>query len=258
MRPAPSAELTEPLVVRPTSETIIGSTFARWVQSYRDLPILINQWANVVRWELRPRLFLRTAEFLWQEGHTAHESEREAIEEAVQMLEVYATFAREPKAGLVGAKLIYPDGRLQDAGGIVWRNGSGWNVGKFGDPDDPRYSYARRVDYCSGACILIPRALFSSLNGFDTHFAPAYYEDTDLALRVQKAGFETWYQPLAQVIHVEGQTNGTRISTSAFAARCRASIPSAGAATLSRWPVPTAERATPPGPCTSTTRRPAR
>jgi prolyl-tRNA synthetase len=95
MRPAPSAELAEPLVVRPTSETIIGSTFARWVQSYRDLPILINQWANVVRWELRPRLFLRTAEFLWQEGHTAHESEREAIEEAVQMLEVYATFARE-------------------------------------------------------------------------------------------------------------------------------------------------------------------
>jgi prolyl-tRNA synthetase len=94
MRPAPSAELTEPLVVRPTSETIIGSAFARWVQSYRDLPILINQWANVVRWEMRPRLFLRTAEFLWQEGHTAHETEQEAIEEAVQMLEVYATFAR--------------------------------------------------------------------------------------------------------------------------------------------------------------------
>jgi prolyl-tRNA synthetase len=94
MRPAPSAELTEPLVIRPTSETIIGSAFARWIQSYRDLPILINQWANVVRWEMRPRLFLRTAEFLWQEGHTAHETEREAIEEAVQMLEVYATFAR--------------------------------------------------------------------------------------------------------------------------------------------------------------------
>ena len=94
MRPAPSAELTEPLVVRPTSETIIGSTFAKWVQSYRDLPLLINQWANVVRWEMRPRLFLRTSEFLWQEGHTAHETEQEAIEEAVQMLEVYATFVR--------------------------------------------------------------------------------------------------------------------------------------------------------------------
>ncbi|MBV8377247.1 MAG: proline--tRNA ligase, partial [Verrucomicrobia bacterium] len=94
LRPAPSAELAEPLVVRPTSETIIGSAFARWIQSYRDLPILINQWANVVRWEMRPRLFLRTAEFLWQEGHTAHETRQEAIEEAVQMLEVYATFAR--------------------------------------------------------------------------------------------------------------------------------------------------------------------
>src|ERR1700726_3428726 len=86
--------LDEPLVVRPTSETIIGASFAKWVQSYRDLPLLINQWANGVRWELRPRLFLRTAEFLWQEGHTAHETEQEAIEEAVQMLEVYATFAR--------------------------------------------------------------------------------------------------------------------------------------------------------------------
>ena len=75
LRPAPAAELTEPLVVRPTSETIIGASYAKWVQSYRDLPILINQWANVVRWEMRPRLFLRTAEFLWQEGHTAHETE---------------------------------------------------------------------------------------------------------------------------------------------------------------------------------------
>lgn len=95
MRPAPAAELTEPLVVRPTSETIIGATYAKWVQSYRDLPILINQWANVVRWEMRPRVFLRTAEFLWQEGHTAHETEAEAIEETEKMLGVYASFARE-------------------------------------------------------------------------------------------------------------------------------------------------------------------
>ncbi len=95
LRPAPSAELAEPLVVRPTSETIIGATYAKWVQSYRDLPILINQWANVVRWELRPRLFLRTAEFLWQEGHTAHETEAEAREETMRMLGVYETFARE-------------------------------------------------------------------------------------------------------------------------------------------------------------------
>ena len=93
LRPAPSAKLEEPLIVRPTSETIIGATFARWVQSYRDLPILINQWANVVRWELRTRMFLRTAEFLWQEGHTVHATSEEAVEETRQMLDVYAEFA---------------------------------------------------------------------------------------------------------------------------------------------------------------------
>ena len=95
LRPAPSAELTEPLIVRPTSETIIGATYAKWVQSYRDLPILINQWANVVRWELRPRVFLRTTEFLWQEGHTVHETEAEAREETEKMIGVYETFVRE-------------------------------------------------------------------------------------------------------------------------------------------------------------------
>ncbi len=95
MRPAPSSELAEPLVVRPTSETIIGATYAKWVQSYRDLPVLINQWANVVRWEMRPRIFLRTTEFLWQEGHTVHESEAEAREETKRMLDVYETFVRD-------------------------------------------------------------------------------------------------------------------------------------------------------------------
>jgi len=89
----PAGELEEPLVVRPTSETIIGAMFAKWVQSYRDLPLLVNQWANVVRWELRTRLFLRTAEFLWQEGHTAHATADEAVAETVQMLNVYADFA---------------------------------------------------------------------------------------------------------------------------------------------------------------------
>lgn len=88
----PSGELTEPYVIRPTSETIIGAAFARWVQSYRDLPLLINQWANVMRWEMRPRLFLRTAEFLWQEGHTAHETAEEAMEETRKMHEVYERF----------------------------------------------------------------------------------------------------------------------------------------------------------------------
>lgn len=89
----PAGKLEEPLVVRPTSETIIGELFARWVQSYRDLPLLINQWANVVRWEMRPRLFLRTAEFLWQEGHTVHATAEEAIEETRLMLRTYADFA---------------------------------------------------------------------------------------------------------------------------------------------------------------------
>ena len=89
----PAGELDEPLIVRPTSETIIGELFARWVQSYRDLPLLINQWANVVRWEMRPRLFLRTAEFLWQEGHTVHATAEEAIEETKLMLKTYADFA---------------------------------------------------------------------------------------------------------------------------------------------------------------------
>lgn len=91
----PEAKLEEELIVRPTSETIIWSTYKNWVQSYRDLPLLINQWANVVRWEMRTRLFLRTAEFLWQEGHTAHATRDEAIEETRKMLDVYATFAEE-------------------------------------------------------------------------------------------------------------------------------------------------------------------
>ena len=91
----PASPLNEPLVVRPTSETIIGASYAKWVQSYRDLPILINQWANVVRWEMRPRLFLRTTEFLWQEGHTVHETEAEARAETKQMLDVYEKFVRD-------------------------------------------------------------------------------------------------------------------------------------------------------------------
>lgn len=89
----PAGPLEEPLIVRPTSETIIGELFAKWVQSYRDLPLLINQWANVVRWEMRTRLFLRTAEFLWQEGHTVHATAEEAVEETRKMLDVYADFA---------------------------------------------------------------------------------------------------------------------------------------------------------------------
>jgi len=93
LQPDPEAKLEEPLIVRPTSETIIGDAFSRWIRSHRDLPLLINQWANVVRWEMRTRLFLRTAEFLWQEGHTAHAKAEEAMAETLKILELYRTFA---------------------------------------------------------------------------------------------------------------------------------------------------------------------
>ena len=94
----PDAKLEEELIVRPTSETIIWDTYRNWIQSYRDLPILCNQWANVVRWEMRTRLFLRTAEFLWQEGHTAHATREEAVIETEKMLNVYADFAEKHMA----------------------------------------------------------------------------------------------------------------------------------------------------------------
>ncbi len=98
LQPDPEAKLEEPLIVRPTSETVIGAAFQRWIRSHRDLPLLLNQWANVVRWEMRPRLFLRTVEFLWQEGHTAHATAEEAKEETLRMLEIYRSFAEDALA----------------------------------------------------------------------------------------------------------------------------------------------------------------
>jgi prolyl-tRNA synthetase len=111
----PEAKLEEELVVRPTSEAIIWNTYKNWIQSYRDLPLLINQWANVVRWEMRTRLFLRTAEFLWQEGHTAHATKEEAIEETVKMLNVYAEFAEEYMAVPVIKGVKTPNERFAGA-----------------------------------------------------------------------------------------------------------------------------------------------
>ncbi|HEY0181021.1 MAG TPA: glycosyltransferase [Dokdonella sp.] len=118
-----------------------------------------------------------------------------------------------PQAGLVGAKLVYPDGRLQEAGGIVFGDGSGWNYGRFGDPDDARYGFRREADYCSGAAIALKRELFERLGGFDARYAPAYYEDTDLAFAVRAAGYKVYYEPTATVVHFEGISSGTDLAS---------------------------------------------
>lgn len=119
------------------------------------------------------------------------------------------TFAEHPDAGLVGAQLVYPDGRLQEAGGIVFSNGIAESRGRFDDPDHPAYQFLADTDYASGAAIALPRALFNELGGFDTRYAPAYYEDTDLAFAVRQQGLRVLYQPAARVVHVEGVTAGT-------------------------------------------------
>ncbi len=114
-----------------------------------------------------------------------------------------------PAVGLVGAQLLYPDGRLQEAGGVVFADGSGWNYGRYESADDPRFGYLRDADYVSGAAMAIPRALFARAGGFDTRYAPAYYEDTDLAFAVRELGHRVLYQPAARVVHDEGATSGT-------------------------------------------------
>ena len=125
------------------------------------------------------------------------------------------TFVDEPQAGLVGSKLIYPDGRLQEAGGIIWRDASGWNRGKFQDAGQPEYNFLRQVDYCSAASVMIPKQLFTALGGFDSKYGPAYYEDTDLAFKVAASGHKVLYQPLSVVTHYEGITGGTDVSAGA-------------------------------------------
>lgn len=127
--------------------------------------------------------------------------------------ELVRTFETFPDAGLVGAKLVYPDGRLQESGGIIWRDGSGWNFGRFQDPTHPEFNYARDVDYCSGAAIIVPTALWRELGGFDEHYAPAYGEDSDLAFRVRAAGRRVMVQPASIVTHFEGVTSGTDVGS---------------------------------------------
>ena len=128
---------------------------------------------------------------------------------------IISTFKHEAKAGLVGSKLYYPDGSLQEAGGMIWNNASGLNYGRNDDPQRPEYCYLRETDYCSGAAIFLPLSLWQELNGFDPYFAPAYYEDTDLAFRVREAGYKVLVQPLSKVIHLEGVSSGTDLTSGA-------------------------------------------
>ncbi len=123
------------------------------------------------------------------------------------------SFALFPRAGLIGSKFLNPDGSLQEAGGILFRDGSAWNFGRGDDPNRPIYAHARQVDYVSGASIAIPAAVWHELGGFDPFFAPAYYEDTDLCFRLRAAGYETWYQSGSRLIHYEGRTSGTDTRT---------------------------------------------
>jgi O-antigen biosynthesis protein len=127
--------------------------------------------------------------------------------------ELVATFAMHGNVGIVGAKLIYPDGRLQEAGGIIWEDASGWNYGRNSDPKSPEYNYVRDVDYVSGAALMIPKDLFWSVGGFDRRYQPAYFEDTDLAFSVRKLGYRVLYQPFSCIVHHEGATAGTDVTT---------------------------------------------
>ncbi|MBS9478334.1 glycosyltransferase [Ancylobacter radicis] len=127
--------------------------------------------------------------------------------------ELIGSFALFPRAGLVGSRLFNEDGTLQEAGGIYWKDGSAWNYGRGADGNHPKYSFARQVDYCSGAAIAVPVAIWREMGGFDTLFRPAYCEDADLAFRLRDAGYQVWLQPLSSVLHYEGRTHGRDVTS---------------------------------------------
>lgn len=126
--------------------------------------------------------------------------------------ELYETMRRDPKIGVVGAKLLFPDGSLQECGGVIWRLGDGWNWGRGQAADDPRFCYMRDADYVSGAALTIKKSLFAELGGFDEHYLPMYYEDTDLCFRVRRHGLRVVVQPAAEIIHFEGASGGTSVT----------------------------------------------
>lgn len=177
----------------PAAEALAGVTGVRFERNAANLGFVrnCNRGAALARGEFL--LFLNN-DAVMMEG---------ALEALLRVFDLKAD------AGAVGAKLVYPDGRLQEAGGIVWRDGSAWNYGRGGDPASPEYNYLRQADYCSGACLLLERGFFAALGGFDERYAPAYCEDSDLCFKVREAGRTVWYQPAAEVVHHEGVSHGT-------------------------------------------------
>ena len=141
------------------------------------------------------------------------------LEGAVDAL--WQTFERFEGVGAVGAKLLYPNGRLQEAGGIIWQDGSGWNWGRDENADAPRFNYVRDADYCSAAALMVDKTLWDSVGGFDARFAPCYYEDTDLCFAIRLQGKRVLYQPAAEILHFEGVTHGTDVAEGAKAYQAR-------------------------------------
>jgi len=127
-------------------------------------------------------------------------------------LEAFVKLGQNEAVGVVGGKLLFPNGKLQEAGGIIWKNGNGWNYGKNKDPNDPKFNFVREIDYCSGSCLFVKKRVFDKVGGFDTRYKIAYGEDADLCMAIKKLGYKILYQPLSQIIHFEGGTSGTNVN----------------------------------------------